>query len=581
MAHDFRTVIDKFLGLHQSIQGEGRLKKGESPAMKNLTVTPDYTLIQRNGWKRMSDTSGAGRAIYADRDVIWVVDDRVYLRLESGEEYEIGCLETAEGQVSIFPFNSSVYFLDGKQIKVWNGESFKNLNAYVPLIAVSCDYLGAGIPFEEVNLLTGTKRQTFSPDGIHSCFQLAETDIDRVDSVSVFGETVSAASYNVDTQRGTVEFNIVPEVSAPNCLEITFTKANTDSDFINRMRYAQAYGGGNDTVIFLWGDRENPSLIRYSGVHDGISGMDYFPELNFNRIGSTGRITSVLTQYDKLMVFTEDGAFQCSEEKTSDSSGMERKMYPVKTVSTQVGCEASGFARLIDNLPVTLSSSGLYRWRSSSVRDERNAEEIGERIRQGLKEMGTEGVRSFDKAGESELFIWKGEKVYVYNYALDLFYYYEGFDAAEFACDRKGGVWFVRNDGMLCAMSDERLDDGKAIGFSWETGYDEHSGLDTKNVHRLEFELLPISSTSFGFVWVSERLTGRHETLEIKYSVSDFNNTDFSAFTFATATTPVRLHKRIKTKRTRGFKLMIENDGDRGDFHLLSLAVVGRISDTQ
>ncbi len=581
MARDFRTVIDKFLGLHQSEQGEGRLKRGESPRMKNLTVTPSYSLIQRNGWRCVSNTRGVGRAVFGDREVIWVVDDRVYLRLENGTVYEIGTLDTAEGQVSIFPFNSKIYFLDGKQIKVWDGESFKNLQAYVPLVAVSCDYLGAGTPFEDVNILTGTKRQTFSPDGIHGCFQLIEKDIERVDSVKLSGEVVSPAEYNVDTVKGTVEFASVPEARDANCLEITFTKANTDPDSVHRMRYAVAYGGGNDTVVFLWGDRENPSFIRYSGVHDGISELEYFPELNFNKIGDGARVTSAVTQYDSLLVFTDNGAYQCSEENTFDVSGMGRKQYPVKTVSTQVGCEAEGFATLVDNLPVTLCASGLYRWRSSSIRDEKNAEEIGERIRCGLKEFGVEGVHCFDKAGESELFIWKGDKTYVYNYALDLFYYYEGFDAAAFDCDRSGNVWFVRADGRLCTVTDERLDDGKAISFFWDTGYEEHSGLDTKNVHRLEFELFPISSTSFGFVWVSERLTGRHETLEIKYNVSDFSNTDFTAFTFATATTPVRLHKRIKTKRTRGFKLMIENDGDRGDFHLLSLAVVGRISDTQ
>ena len=80
---------------------------------------------------------------------------------------------------------------------------------------------------------------------------------------------------------------------------------------------------------------------------------------------------------------------------------------------------------------------------------------------------------------------------------------------------------------------------------------------------------------------MSERLTSRLDTLEVEYMVADFSNICFDAFSFTTAVTPVRLHKRIKAKRTAGFKLIIENDGDRGDFHLLSLGVMGRLIDTQ
>lgn len=581
MAKDFTTVINKFLGLHQCEAGESRLKSGESPNMLNLTVTPNRTLLQRDGWETVSDTQGVGRAIYCcGEDIYWVVSDEVWMKNSDGE-FMIGCLGSVSGEVCIFPFDSKVYFLDGKRIMQWDGASFLELIPYVPLIAISCDYLGAGVPFEAVNMLTGKKRQSFTPDGVHSAFQLAETNIDSVDSVTLLGEEVPRRDYAVNLEKGLVTFDSTPSSTDPNSIEIAFTKGNTESDSIHRMRWAIAYGGENDTRVFLWGDREYPSHIRYSGVHNGMSGMDYFPELNFNRIGSGGRITSVIRHYDGLMLFTESEAFGCRSEVRSDDGGLEYTVYPVRTLSAQVGCGAEGFARLIDNKPVTLAHSGLYRWSSSTIRDERNAEEIGERIRLGLKELGVEGVRSFDKASTSELYIWKGSKVYVYNYSIDIFYYYEGFDAAAFAEDSNGVTRFVRRDGRLCRFTDAKSDGGEPIPFRWESGYEEHFGLDTKNVHRLEFEVYPISATGFGFSWVSERLTGRYDTLEVGYNLADFANVCFDAFSFSTAVTPVRLHKRIKTKRTRGFKIIIENDGNRGDFHLLSLRVSGRLTDTQ
>lgn len=581
MAKDFTTVINKFLGLHQCEAGESRLKTGESPNMLNLTVTPNHTLLQRDGWETVSDTRGRGRAVCCNGDdIYWVVSDEVWLKNSQGE-FLIGYLESESGDVCIFPFDSMVYFLDGKRIMQWDGASFLELIPYVPLIAISCDYLGAGVPFEAVNMLTGKKRQSFTPDGVHSEFQLAEANIDSVDSVTLFGEEVPKRDYEVNLEKGSVTFDSAPSNTDPNSIEIAFTKGNTESDSIHRMRWAIAYGGENDTRVFLWGDGKYPSHIRYSGVHSGMSGMDYFPELNFNRIGSGGRITSVIRHYDGLMLFTESEAFGCRSEVRTDDGGLEYTVYPVRTLSAQVGCGADGFARLVDNKPVTLAHSGLYRWSSSTIRDERNAEEIGERIRLGLGELGVEGVRSFDKATTSELYIWKGNKVYVYNYSTDLFYYYEGFDAAAFDEDGKGVTWFVRCDGRLCRFTDVKSDGGEPIPFRWESGYEEHFGLDTKNVHRLEFEVYPISATGFGFSWVSERLTGRYDTLEVVYNLADFANICFDTFSFSTAVTPVRLHKRIKTKRTRGFKIIIENDGNRGDFHLLSLRVSGRLTDAQ
>lgn len=585
MARNFNIRINKFLGLHECEQGESRLKSGESPRMKNLTVTPNYTLIQRDGWECIADTSGEGRAVFTgsvngeDR-VVWVVSDSVY-SLENGVKTLIGQLESTEGKVTVFPFDSKLYFLDGTKIKEWDGESFGDIVPYVPTIAISCDYLGAGTSFEDANLLTDQKRQSFTPDGSHDTFQLAETDITSVDSVVLSGVVQTASKYTVNLEKGTVTFKTIPSVADPNSIVITFTKASEGAGNIHRMTQALSYGGDNDTRVFLWGDAEYPSHIRYSGVYGGMSGMEYFPDLNFNRIGAGGNITSALRHYDKLLIFTENEAFQCWGETKSDVNGIEYTVYPMKTVSSQVGCASKAFAKLIDNKPVTLTHSGLYLWSSSSIRDERNAEEIGERIRVGLKAFDTEKVSSFDRSATSEFYIWCGEKVYVYNYALDVFYYYEGFDAVDFSEDREGSLWFVRADGALCRLTEDKLDGGEAIEFYWETGYEEVCGLDTKNVHRLEFELYPISTTSFSFVWVSEYMTSRNETLEIKYKVFDLSNICFDTFTFNTSVTPVRLHKRIKTKRTKGFKLMLKNDGDRGDFHLLSLSVIGRISDTQ
>ncbi|MBR5817908.1 MAG: hypothetical protein IKY62_04610, partial [Clostridia bacterium] len=169
MAQKFKLTIDKFKGLCECEVGESRLISGESPRMKNLCITPSFTLMQREGWQVVSGNEGEPRGIFAgnaagEERVIFVISEKVYM-LKSGEREEIGTLESNTGEVSIFSFNSKIYFLDGQKIKVWDGSVISDLQPYIPLVAISCDYNGAGTPFEDVNLLTGTVRQQFSPDG--------------------------------------------------------------------------------------------------------------------------------------------------------------------------------------------------------------------------------------------------------------------------------------------------------------------------------------------------------------------------------------------------------------------------------
>jgi len=584
LARDFFDSITKFLGLRESEAGEGRFTKGESPRMKNLKITPHYTLMKRKGYTTLFKESSQGRGIWCgnlknSNRLIWVVGNEV--RELKGDYYKVlGKLESSKGNVTLFKFDTKLYFLDGVKIKFYDGETFGNITPYIPLVAISCDYLGAGVGFEDVNLLTGTKRQSFTMDGVHSYVKLLEKEIDSVDSVKYQGKELSKSFYEVNLLNGSVSFDedAVKDTS-PDAVEITYTKnAEGMAECIHRMKYAVLYGGDNDTRIFLWGDGEYPLHVRYSGVCGGETSMDYFPELNFNKIPSATQVTSLVRHYDRLMIFCEGETYFSYGENKSDANGKEYTVFPVKTLSSEIGCKAKNFAKLIDNTPVTVMTGSLYKWSSSAIRDERNAREFGERIRVGLKKMNMNNIRSFDRTGTKELYLWQGEDIYVYNYALDVFYYYTGFSPYDFAEDDGGRLYFVSRDGSLCTESDKGYDGESEIEFLWEGNYEDFHGLDTKNIHTLEFEIFPVSATSFDISFVSERQSSRHEKIESFYKLFDFENFDFSKMSFLTAVTPVRLHKRIKAKRLRGFKLVIKNLNSTPDFHLLKIGVEGRVT---
>ncbi|MBQ5746908.1 MAG: hypothetical protein IIV81_03105, partial [Clostridia bacterium] len=415
-------------------------------------------------------------------------------------------------------------------------------------------------------------------DRDHTRIILAEKNIDSVISVKALGEELPKSAYTVYLEEGEIQLSGNNPSTEINAYEVTYSKAIPEENNPHRMRYAVLWGGDNDTRVFLWGDDEKPDVYRYSGVHDGISDMDYFPELSFNK-SATGRpVTSLIRHYDRLLIFTDREAYYSYIEKKSDASGNEYLSFPVRTLSSEVGCAYAGTAVLVDNTPITFSGTSLYRWVSTTVRDERNAEEIGARIRKGLMFL-SKGLSVFDRMGSGEVYLWREGKIYVYNYRLDLFYYYEGIDAAAFCEDGEGNCFFLTSGGDLCRMTEESRDLGRPVNFEWETGYSEYAGLDTKNIHSIEFEVIPKSSVSFDIFWASDTMTGKGIGVGAEYKVLDFESLNFSRFSFKTAITPIRLRKRVKLKRQKSFKLIVKSSENSLDFHLVSLCIRGRITD--
>lgn len=577
MARSFKTEIRAFLGLNEG-EGTTVLKKGESPRMVNLKVTPNLTLKLREGYKRVCRGEGEGRGItYFKNAVIFVTGKKVFRY--DGECSEVGELESEKGRVSFLPLGGSLYLLDGVKIKVYDGALLRDIEPYIPLVAISCNTAGAGVPFEKVNLISDKRRQSYTITEGLSYFTVTERDVDSIDEVRQGGEVMEKTAYTVDLESGEVKLKGEIDYS-PNAYEVTYTKHSDGmSDRIHKMRYAVAWGGDNDTRVFLWGDEEYPSTYRYSEVYDGTTGFDYFPELNVISVPSGSRVTSLLNHYDRLLVFTEGETYYSYIEAKTDPNGIGYFSYPFRTLSSTVGSSCSGTAVLVDNTPLTVFEGSLYRWVSTSVRDERNAEEIGERIRRGLKELGDFTV--FDRASSGEVYFLTKKGIYVYNYRLDVFYYYEGLPAVAFAESDNGEVYFVSSSGDVAILTDDALDENERIAFLWESGYRDTLGLESKNIYSLDFELIPVTATFFDVYWVSDSASGKLSELGLDYRVLNFSDINFKRLSFKTAKAPVRLSKRLKLKRAEGVKLIIENNSDGRDFHLTALSVRGRITDTK
>ncbi len=577
MARKFDFSCDRFLGLNYDREGEKRLSSGESPDMVNFSVTESFKLKKREGYTVLSRQGDGGRGVWCGE--LRGVERAVFVCSDTVKEYydgavvDIGKLESKSGHVDFLHFSDTLYIFDGVKIKTWNTESFSDLEPYRPLVAVSTTPDGAGTVFEEKNLLTGAMRQSFTMNATVSSLQLSARALDSVDYVKAGESILPSSKYTVDLENGRVTLDSsYTDYGLVDGIEVGFTKSDGREGDIHRMRHGVVFGGENDTRIFLWGDENEPCVIRYSGVHDGVSGMEYFPENHFNKVGARSGIVSVLRHYDRLVIFCRGEAFYSYMEPAS-ADGLDYEIFPVRPLSDTVGAYASA---LVDNFPVTLDRGTLYRWRSTSVRDERYAEDIGGRIKAGLREWDLERAGLYDNEND-ELYLWCGEDIFVYNYRLDVFYLWRGFAPVGFGRLGKGTL-FQRTDGSLCSMLGSMTDDGRAVVAEWSTSYLELAD-GIKNLYRIELETVPELNSVAELSWVSDHSETGRCTFNSKMRRFSFERLNFARMGFQTSLAEKRLSMRVKHKRFEKLKLRLENSSPESSLHISGIRLSGIITD--
>jgi hypothetical protein len=343
---------------------------------------------------------------------------------------------------------------------------------YVPLIAVSTPPAGGGTLLERLNVLTGLRRQRFSPDGSSILYRLAEKAITQVTKVSVNGYVIANDLYGVNVTQGTVTFggSVIPPLGE-NTVEIEYKKGGGKPELVTTMRYAESYNGVTDTRVFLYGNGTNRAI--YSGLDEfGEPSADYFPEMNEVQIDSSNAaITAMVRHYDKLLAFKENGMWAITYGAVTLSDGSVTGGFYVIPVNGEVGNAAPGQVKLVDNSPISLYSGAFYSWAVSGMRDERSAKRFSERADKLLANSNLNAAVVIDDSFSQEFCVHLGTKCVVYEYGTNVFYLYE--DLPEISCGLAlGGERYLGTiNGKIMKMSDSVFnDDGVAINCSWQAG---------------------------------------------------------------------------------------------------------------
>jgi hypothetical protein len=596
------TRVDKFLGLNIANTGDTQLQLGESGNMENFYITNDLKLRKMYGYRAFWDFEHPIRATYPANlggieYLLVATNNKLYYFLKSQiEDYEnwesvtpveIGTIGTAT-DVSFFTFDKKVYILSGKY-QSWDGTTLEEVEGYTPLVFINTPPAGGGLIYDEINMLSSKKHQTFNGDGTSTVYHLAQNyftsdvDLTSVDKVIVGTTELATSDYTVDTHNGTVTFSTAPPQGMDN-VDIYWTLDDGDRHIIEGMKYGTVFGGDVDTRVFLYGNHNCPNRTYFSGIEatKGPS-VEYFPATAHVDIGpSNFELTDLTRQYDRLLATTnrpEAYYLTISTEQLNvtltDNSTVQRYVPAVSTYPLNEihGNMAPGQGQLIDNYPVTIDKTGLTLWKATNVRDEKNMEDISQRIKSDLNDMNMRAINTLDFQPENQLWFGYDNRIYIYNYYNKTFSRIRIADSFTCYSNLGNSVYMGLEDGKVVKWGEEfQTFDSKHIVAHWEMNFSDFGAAYLrKTMTRLWVLMQPQAKSSAEIGYVTNR---KESTVKkrIEYKIQVLDDVMFDDFSFQVSNNPQPFRLKLKAKKFTNMKITIDN-AEETDCTILQLAL--------
>lgn len=181
-----------------------------------------------------------------------------------------------------FIYNNIFYIKDGLNYLEYNGSTIKEVEGTIPTTSIG-NAEGDGSTYQDVNLLTGLRKNLRIGDGKTTVFKL---DTENIDSDYVVTAKIDELTYvqgkdlTVDVAKGTVTFNVAPPAPATDGqhnVEILFRKTVQGyRERINKCTMLAVF----DNRVFFSGNQDYPNAIFHSSLEDPryVSDLDYYNE---------------------------------------------------------------------------------------------------------------------------------------------------------------------------------------------------------------------------------------------------------------------------------------------------------------
>lgn len=469
-------------------------------------------------------------------------------------------------------------------------------NAYVPLTLISRDPAGGGTSYEAVNLLSGKQKVGFLADGTSTEYVLPYQELASVDAVEVNGEA-KQDGYTADLTAGKVTFATAPEKPAAGGEDnvfITFTKVMEGyTDRIGKCRTAVVWGvgGGSDRIIAA-GNPDYPNEDFTCGYLDGT----YWPDNGYAIVGmEETAIMGYRRMGEYLAIIKEDNGQDSTVFLRSGSIGSKGEAeFSVKPcLSGAGGVSLYGFGNIGDE-QLILTGNGVYALTTNSLTAERIVQNRSYRVDPKLKaEDLSEAVCC---SWDGSFLIFTGGRVYgldgrqprSYPSRNDTAFLYECFywENIPARCvmrlmdGGKESLFFGTADGKICRLNTDLegmkrfSDDGAAITAVWSTKADDDGDpmvYKTLLKKGNAVTIKPYARSSAQVLFRTDRDAVAWQAAEGTMDIFDWEDIDFSRFTFNANDGPAEIPFNRKVKNYKRLQILIRNDAVNEGFGVFSI----------
>jgi len=244
-----------------------------------------------------------------------------------------------EAKSDSFIYNNTWYFKDGKHYIQYDGQTIKEVEGYVPTTSIARKPGGGGSMYEDVNLLTGRRINTFLADGESTDFFLDAQNIDTDFPLLVKVNDKAVDNFTVDHTAGKITFAeapVAPLTDGQDNVSVEFKKMVSGyPDRIRNCTLLQVF----DNRVFFSGNKDYPNMIWHCSLNDPsyCSDLDYY-----NEGLDTAAVKGLVAGNNVLWVFREPSQANTTvfyHTPTIDSDY--GKIYPSTHSSISTGCVGS------------------------------------------------------------------------------------------------------------------------------------------------------------------------------------------------------------------------------------------------
>jgi len=560
--------LTKFEGLWLEDTGDTQIPVGASGNMTNFYPTKLKKLKKTEGYKRLFDSIGAFRInalwngnIQGVNTTLFISNSNLY-KLDLTDNTYVSVGSVTDADATIFGFEDKAYIINGSEYKVYDGSTLQDVvdTAYIPLtFTAQTPNRSSSTALENINLLTGAKRERFISDGTTTIYQLAETNIDSVDFVRyLIGGSLPA--WNVDLVKGQIIFTSPPTSSLIDDIEIEYTKGSGAPEDVYKNKYATIYGQSNDTRVFLFGNEDQKDSLTYSGLADGVATATYFPALSFIQVGSQNTpVMDMVVSNTRFVIYKEDRAYIGYYQYSPTVGTPEFPTSPLDYMVTKAYAQT----QVVNSVPLSIGNK-ILSLVGTNVRDERNIEPISDRIQNDLDNLDMSKAVTVDWESKQWYLMAIDDKVYIYDYEIGTFArLHIAHNVTKFIeIDRE--LYFGTDDGMIMKFDEDELTfDGEVINAHWEMNFEDFgASWVKKSIRELWISLFPKNKSRID---VSLTLSSNSPSTirTIRYENLDFENVDFSDFSFSTSYNPQPFRVRIKGKKFAYMKVELDNNYEK------------------